>query len=154
MRWIARGLAPFLLVAGMMYAPVAEASANEAEVRYRTALQHKREGRIAEALTEAREAVRLFPGHSRAHSLVGTLLYRQQQYDAALAAFRQALHLNPELSEAAAMAGATLVRLKRHKEAVPVLQRAVRLDPADAQSWGNLGVALRKLGKNVESMRA
>lgn len=132
----------------------AQTAGSEAEASHRTALTHRRAGRLPEALTAAREAVRLRPEHAPYHFTVGTILRMQSDYEGALAEYRRAGELDPTSQEAQAMTGAMLARLNRCEDAVPILRRAVELTATDASSWGNLGTCLRRLRRVDEAITA
>ena len=57
-------------------------------------------GKLDEALSHARESVRLDPNNPRAHKNLGYILYRLGRLDEAIAAFQHAIALQPDYAEA------------------------------------------------------
>ncbi len=134
--------------------PVHAQTGSEAEASHRSAIAHRSAGRLPEALTAAREAVRLRPDHARYHFTLAGILRLQSDYEGALAEYRRAGELEPRSQESVAMTGAMLARLNRCEEAIPVLRRAVEITATDASSWGNLGACLRRLRRVDEAITA
>lgn len=147
-------LAPLLVAFASPQVAAAQSAGSEAEASHRTALTHRRAGRLPEALIAAREAVRLRPDHAPYHFTTGTILRMQADYEGALAEYRRAGELDPASQEAQAMTGAMLARLNRCEDAVPILRRAVALTATDASSWANLGTCLRRLRRVDEAITA
>jgi tetratricopeptide (TPR) repeat protein len=86
-------------------------------------------GRLAEAVTEAEEAVRLDPAHPPAHRVLARALTLRRDFDRARAAARRALDLVPESVPDLL----TLAEIERHAghrdEARAVTRRALAHDP-------------------------
>jgi Flp pilus assembly protein TadD len=147
-------LASPLTTSTMVASPAQAQTGSEAETSHRLALTHRSAGRLPEALTAAREAVRLRPDHARYHFTLAGILRLQSDYAGALAEYRRAGELEPRSQESIAMTGAMLARLNRCEEALPILRRAVEITATDASSWGNLGTCLRRLRRVDEAITA
>jgi|GEM_PF-1066799 len=147
-------LAAPVVITVALTSPAHAQTGSEAEASHRTALAHRAGGRLPEALTAAREAVRLRPDHARYHFTLAGILRLQNDYEGALAEYRRAGELEPRSQESVAMTGAMLARLNRCEEAITVLRRAVEIAATDASSWGNLGACLRRLRRVDEAITA
>jgi tetratricopeptide (TPR) repeat protein len=127
------------------------ASADEAEVRYRICIAHKKAGKLDQAEQECKSAIEKRPDHGAAYYTLGTLQRQKGQLDLALASFKKVRELEPTNALGWAGEGAVLLRQEKNVEA---LKQAVALDPADTASVANLGNALRKTGKPEEAIAA
>ena len=67
-------------------------------------------GRLPEAETALREAIRVDPAYAHAHNGLGLLLRDAKRYPEAEAAFREAIRLDPALAVAHANLGVMLRR--------------------------------------------
>lgn len=77
------------------------------------ALQYLEGNDFANAVTHAREAVRLTPNDPAAHNLLGLSLIGEQQIDAAIAEFRASLALQPQNNDASGFLDRTLKAVGR-----------------------------------------
>jgi len=69
---------------------------NDGDLHYELGVALGRQGRHAEAESTLREAIRVDPGHIRAHANVALGLGRQGRHAEAESAYRVALGLRPE----------------------------------------------------------
>lgn len=131
------------------------ALADEAEGHYRMGLTHKRNGKIADAIKEVKEAVRQRPDHAAAWMTLGGLERQRNDFGGALLAYDKVIALSPEHQQAYALSGAILVHLQKYEQAVERLKKALELDKdkTDTTSAANLGMALRKLKRNAEAIQ-
>jgi tetratricopeptide (TPR) repeat protein len=86
------------------------------------------DNKLDEALRELRLAVSLDPDSEFAHHLLGTVLFQQQQLQAAEKEFREAVRLQPTADNHYSLA-ACLTSMDRYPEALSELELASRLDP-------------------------
>ena len=86
------------------------------------------DNRPEEALREFRLAVSLSPDSDVAHHFLGTVLFQQQQLQAAEKEFREALRLKATADNHYSLA-ACLMTMDRYEEALSELEVASRLDP-------------------------
>lgn len=147
-------LAGPVVIAALPTPAAAQSTGSEAETSHRTALTLLGAGRLPEAATAAREAVRLNPDHGPYHFTLGRILRAQSDFAGALTEYRRASELVPSHQPSVAMTGAMLARLERCEEAVTVLRRAVEMTATDTASWGNLGACLRRLRRTDEAITA
>ena len=112
------------------------------------------QGRLDEATTAFRLAVRANPDVARNHVCLGAILHECRRFEEAIASYREAIRLAPDDADAHCNLGTALRDLGRPNEAVPWLRQAIRLKPSLAVAHSNLGAALYDLGKIEESVTA
>jgi tetratricopeptide (TPR) repeat protein len=111
-------------------------------------------GKLADAATAYREALRLDPDRPPILSSMGWCLAHAGQHLEALAVLEKALVLDPLDVMAWAAKGWSLACLKRLHEALRALEEATGLDPHHAEAWRTRGWCLERLGLDGEAMRA
>ncbi len=116
------------------------------ELLHRGMARH-REGRLAEAASLYRRALRLAPGHPDAENLLGVAARQQGDLPAALAHAARAVAAAPHAPLFLANQGAALAEAGELAEAMAALGRAVELNPNDAVSLRNLGQAMTASGQ-------
>jgi tetratricopeptide (TPR) repeat protein len=105
------------------------------------------EGRLDEAITHYREAVRIHPGYAEAHNNLGLALARQGRIEEAIPHYTEALRLSPGYFEAHSNLGAALAGLGRYGEAITHFSEALTLQPDNALARQNLVQARRDFGR-------
>jgi len=118
----------------------------DAHVALATALSaQKRDG---EAVPEAREALRIFPGHKAARIELGISLARSGQYKEAIPVLRDVKFMAPQLPLIYKHLGGSLVHAGGDfDEAIQYLNLFLKTNPDDAEAHYFLGVALRGVYK-------
>lgn len=107
-------------------------------------------GQVAEAVSPAREAVRLRPEYPEAQSNLAIALAQTGHPADALPHAQEAVRLQPHDARARATLGAVLSQLQRWEEAVPQLEQSLRLAPGSRDTGrvrNNLGFALMQAGR-------
>jgi tetratricopeptide (TPR) repeat protein len=99
-------------------------------------------GRAGDAMTHLNTALHLAPRSATAHELMGTVLLRQGDADAAEDQFRAAIRDAPSMAEAYLNLGTILERSGRLEEAIGAYGRAVVARPDYAKAHYNLGSLL------------
>jgi lipoprotein NlpI len=123
---------------------------------FQRGLAAQQAGRIDEAITAYRKAVRLNPGLAPAQFNLGQLLRQRREYQEAASCFEGAARLRPTAADAWLNLGAMLELLERHREAVRAYDLAIGCAPEDPVGYYNRGNALLALGDfgaAVESFR-
>ncbi|MBS7812417.1 tetratricopeptide repeat protein [Roseococcus pinisoli] len=110
-------------------------------------VERHRAGRIEEAESLYRRALRLAPGHPDAENLLGICARQRGDLKAALAHAARAVAAMPDSALFQANHGATLAEAGRLGEAIDALERALSLNPADVVSLRNLGQAMTAAGQ-------
>ncbi len=126
------------------------ADPTQADCHSNLSLAYRGLGRMPEAETELREAVRLRPDAEIFNNL-GTVLLELGRPAEAEAAWRDALRLKPEHAEAHNNLGTVLLQLSQPAEAAAALREAIRLAPANAKIYYNLGAAYQALNMLPEA---
>lgn len=122
-----------------------------AEAHYRSGNNLGNEGRLAEAVSEYSEALRLAPAFIQARANRGLALSAQGRAAEAIAELEDVVRLNPGYSEAQAYLGLALVRAGRPGEAVGHYEEALQREPDSPDLHYNLAVALQAAGRAPEA---
>jgi Flp pilus assembly protein TadD/2-polyprenyl-3-methyl-5-hydroxy-6-metoxy-1,4-benzoquinol methylase len=111
------------------------------------------EGRLDEAITWYREAIRLAPGAADLHYNLGTAYHAQGGLDQAIACYRAALALQPALAMAHNNLGNAWAARGDFDQAAACYQNALALHPGHVEAHYNLGVARQAQGRLDEAAR-
>jgi len=125
---------------------------DQADELHRLALAACQDGRLAEGITYARQALALDAGRARTYLLLGMALARSGALDEALASFDRVIAIAPDLADAYANRGDALVAQGREAEAVTSYDRALAINPGEVESWCNRGAALHDLRRFEEAL--
>jgi len=111
-------------------------------------------GRMPDAISEYRRAVRIYPNYADAHNNLGAILLQSGRTTEAVAEYRAAVRLDPDYPDAHSNLGSALSRIPgRLPEAAAELEIAVRLDPENARRRAALGnVLLQMPGRIPEAV--
>jgi predicted TPR repeat methyltransferase len=116
------------------------------ELITRGAARH-REGRVEEAASLYRRALRVAPGHPDAENLLGLACRQLGDLRAALDHSARAVAARPDMPGFLANRGATLAEAGQLSEGIAFMQRALELWPDDPVNLRNLGQALTAGGQ-------
>jgi tetratricopeptide (TPR) repeat protein len=111
---------------------------------YEYALTLAEMNRFEDSQRAAQAAVRADPNQAEAHELLGSLLARKRDLDAALVEFREAVRLKPTFSRAQLDLAATLATKGDTSEAIPHFREAAK--SSDPQVAAAAAQALRRIG--------
>ncbi len=125
--------------------PAAWARSEDAVRRNNVGAELLRQGKLAEAVTEFRQAVTADPGYATAWRNLGYALDKGGQVDEAVAAYQKAVELEPELN-AHNNLGVLYDKQGRSAEAIREFEKALKLDPANAMVLKNLENARQNQG--------
>jgi tetratricopeptide (TPR) repeat protein len=109
-------------------------------------------GRMAEAIDNYQEVVRLKPEFAAAHYYLGNALARTGRPTEAIAQYEQALRIKPGYVKARNDLGAALVDAGRLPEAIDQYEQALRIKPDTPEIYYNLGIALARAGRSPEAV--
>jgi tetratricopeptide (TPR) repeat protein len=111
------------------------------------------QGRLDQAITEYRTAIRIQPDDATFHGNLGEALGRQGNIDEAIAEHRTAIRIQPDYANAHNNLGHILSNLKRdYAAAAAEFREAIRLQPEVAHFHNNLGFALQQQGELDEAI--
>jgi Flp pilus assembly protein TadD len=112
------------------------------------------QGRLDEALTHAREAVRIEPRSSRHWNNLALSLREAGILAEARDAGRRSVELNPRNALAWRVLGIVELDLNDLAAATDAFERAVQLAPEEPNFWFNLGIAYAKAMRVPDALRA
>src|SRR5262249_9919459 len=108
---------------------------------------------LEHALALARKAIALSDSLPRAHSLLGLIYVRKQQYDRAFSEGEQAIALDPNNADSYGWQANVLTFAGRPEEALQVVEQAMRLNPRYPSHYlFNLGWAYHSTGRYAEAV--
>jgi tetratricopeptide (TPR) repeat protein len=106
------------------------------------ATKYLQAGRMADAMAQLNEALRLKPGDAEAHSNLATALQLQGRLDEAVQHAREAVRLAPDDDRVHFNLGNLMSASGQTDEAERELRRAVQINPDNGDAQFNLGVLL------------
>jgi tetratricopeptide (TPR) repeat protein len=109
-------------------------------------------GRVAGAIAQFEQALRIKPDDARTHYNLGNLLSQTGRLPEAMAEFEEALRIDPDYAEAHNNLGEVLWREGRIPDAFAQYQQALQIKPGYAEAHNNLGNALLQTGHVPEAM--
>jgi Flp pilus assembly protein TadD len=124
----------------------AQAASGEVVKRNNFGAELLKQGKLAEAIAEFQQAVRLDPSYTAAHRNLGYAQDRAGQADEAIAAYRQALALEPRDALTLNNLGVLFDKQRRSDEALAAFVAAASVDPASPTIQQNLANARRNQG--------
>jgi tetratricopeptide (TPR) repeat protein len=126
---------------------------NSVEAAYFLALSYYNANRPADAEIEARRALRLEPGFSDAHTLLGIILAARGSANAeAIDSLSQAVALSPGNVDAHLYLGRLLYLQRDYVAALGNLRTAVKLGPKKIESRFYLGTVLESVGESEAAL--
>ncbi len=111
------------------------------------ALQHQREGRLADAKTVYELVLQRQPRHSDALHMLGALAMQSQRPERAVTLITEALSQTPSSAAAHGNLAEAFMALRRFEEAVSSYGMAIALRPGHANAYLGRATALRELGR-------
>ena len=128
------------------------ASAIESSQALQRAMEHARQGRLAEARQLCEGVLATEPANSGALSCLGEVLLAMRRPEEALACFERLVQAQPNSVEALCNRGIALLVLGRHEPALASLDRAMAAAPADAAVLFHRGICLMALQRWQEAV--
>ena len=110
-------------------------------------------GKLDEAISRYRQALRLSPGYADAHNNLGVVLQLLGRVNEAINEFRRAVELDPGHAKAHNDLGIALSTIGKFDEAVSHFREAQRINPDYAEAYNNLGISLGSQGKFDEAIK-
>lgn len=129
-----------------------DVTSRNAVAHYQLGLALYEQGRLAEAVTQLEETVRVDPASRMAHNSLGSTLFAQGKVDEAVGHFRRALEIGPD--DAVAHYNLATARLRQGQldEAIQHFRRALEAAPGYGPAHRNLATALAIQGRPDEAV--
>ncbi len=121
-----------------------------ADAWYDIALEYRRKGEIAQAVSAFREVVRFDPAHAKGWYHLGLLCRKESGGEEAIRAFREVVRLKPDLAEVWYRLGLLLAESGEREQAREAFREAVRLKKDYVYAWCGLGMTCAALGDDAE----
>jgi tetratricopeptide (TPR) repeat protein len=109
-------------------------------------------GRLAEAMEQYHQTLRIKPGYAIAHNNLAKALLETGQISQAMQECETALQIKPDYAEAHNNLGLALQKKGRLTEAGEQYQQALQIKPDDAEMHSNLGSVLAQTGRLPEAI--
>jgi len=110
------------------------------------------EGRVEEAIIQARKSLVINPDDAVAYNNLGNALLREGQTDDAILSFQRVLAIKPDNTDGLGNLGNALLQKGQTDEAMVYFQRALAIQPDDFAAEYNLGTALLQKGRVDEAV--
>ena len=123
-----------------------------AEADYNLGVALEREGRISEAISHYKIAIKLNPDYAAAYNNLGNALFGEGKIEEAISHYKMAIGLKSDYAAAHYNLGNALLNKGRTSEAISHYKTAIKLNPDFAQVHNSLGSALRSIGKTREAI--
>lgn len=127
---------------------------NAADSYYNLAYVYAQQGKTAQAMEQAKQAISIDPNYVEPRDLLGTLYLQQGNLIAAIREYRIALRINPRLPSVLRSLGVALEKKGAREEAVRVLLQAIHLKPDLEGAYRQLGYTYIQMGHYEEAVRA
>ena len=127
-------------------APAAETPRHKASRMYNEARKNHLAGRVDQAISGYKAAIKVDPELCEAHSDLGLAYNQQHNYGQALIEFHKALAINPKDAYTYNNVGAALRAQHDNEAAIKNWETAVKIDPKLAAAHYNLGTAYEAEG--------
>jgi tetratricopeptide (TPR) repeat protein len=131
----------------------ARAHPDDAAAHNYLATKYLQGGRVADAVTELEQALRLNAADAEAHSNLGSILQAQGRLDEASRHIREAVRLKPDDDRVRFNLGNLLLAGGRSDEAIGEFRRAVSINPDNAEAHFNLAMLVGPRNQLDEAIR-
>jgi tetratricopeptide (TPR) repeat protein len=140
-------------LAGSTFQRMQQLAPDSAETHQLLGKYYEARGRLPEALGEYRRALGAKGSAPGLHFLIGNVLWKNRDFEAALPEFEAELRVNPGHSKANQRAGNIYIHLDQPERALPYLEKAVAGEPTLLEARRDLGKAYRHVGRLDEAIR-
>jgi len=140
-------------LAGATFKRMERLAPESAETHELLGKYYEAQGKLPEAQAQYRLALQKNSRAPGLHFLVGNILWKQRDFDAALLELQAELRLNPDHSMANHRIGNIYMLRDETGRAIPYLEKAVRGEPSFLAGRRDLGKAYRLAGKLTDALR-
>jgi tetratricopeptide (TPR) repeat protein len=123
-----------------------------AESHYNLGCTLEVQGKLAEAIAQYEQALRLNPTYAEAHRILGNHLLESGKVLEAITHLEQTVRFNPDWAEAHNNLAAALMLMGKLPEAAEHFKQSLRIDPDVAEAHSNLAGVLVQLGHLPEAL--
>jgi spermidine synthase len=116
--------------------------ADHAETNFIRGVVLAAEGKIEEAISHYKMAIKIKPNFAEAYSNLGAALVAEGKNEKAISHYKMAIKLKPDFAEAHNNLGVALVAEGKNEEAISHYKMAIKLKPDFADAYNNLGAVL------------
>jgi tetratricopeptide (TPR) repeat protein len=139
--WLARVQASHWTDSGSLWEHAVAVTSNNENAREHLSDAYLENGRIDDAIAQAREAISDHPDSADAHGVLGAALTRKGKLDEALSELQAALQLNPKLTQAHFNLANILLQRGQVDEAITAYEAELRIQPKSPEAHNNLANA-------------
>ena len=112
-----------------------------------------KQGKVADAINAARQALQVEPDFGVAHYNLGNLYAGQGEFDIAKQYFERAMAIYPNFADVRSNYGQLMAERGDLEAGIRYFRQAIALNPSISRAHLNLGVALAKQGRLEEAIR-
>lgn len=108
-------------------------------------------GKVEEAITYYRQALRIKPDDAVARNSLGSALQTLGKFEEAIGQYRETLRIRPDYVNAHYNLGTSLLSIGKPEEAITHFREVLRFGPEDPDAYNDLGSALAMQGEMAEA---
>ena len=112
----------------------------------------KKKGRLIEAITQYKTAIKVNPDFSKPYNNLGNISMITKNFDEAIRYYKESIRISPDYANAYSNLGTVLLQKGEKEEAVVYLRDAIRINPDLNQARTNLGTILSQIGEKEEAI--
>src|SRR5262245_43716383 len=112
---------------------------NDAAAYNAKGLELYQSGKVDEAVTAFKQAIKLKKDYAEAYYHLGDVYFRSGEFKQAVEAYKQAIRYQPEFAASYNQLGTAYYKLGEHKKAIEAYKTGIRLNPNEAIQYYNLG---------------
>jgi tetratricopeptide (TPR) repeat protein len=112
------------------------------------------QGKIEEAITHYRSALRIAPRYAKAWNNLGIAYEASDRSAKAIEVYQEALRLDPNDAETWSNLGSAYGKSGQSAKAIEAIEQALRIDPTYDEAWNNLGNAYGRNGETAKAIEA
>ncbi|NTU57868.1 MAG: tetratricopeptide repeat protein [Chlorobiaceae bacterium] len=119
-----------------------------------TAIKQQQAGRFDEAETNYRAIIGIYPSHTKALTLLGTLYLQRGNREDGISMLDRSLALDPDQPEVYNNRGIALQQIKEYLKALESFNQAISMKPEYPDAYNNRGLVLKYLNRNDEAIES
>jgi len=112
----------------------------------------KKKGRLIEAITQYKTAIKINPDFSKPYNNLGNISIDVKNFDEAILYYKESIRISPDYANAYSNLGTVLLQTGEKEEAIVHLRDAIRINPDLNLARTNLGTVLSQKGEKEEAI--